>query len=128
MEPKKDAITATIGIFSGRPNPEVLLTGGLAEEFASLVKTTIGKEPIHPPPPPKLGIYYGFFVQIPGELAKRLALPAEFNMYHGVLTEGKGREQNHWRDVAKVERFLIEQSLKQGHGELLEKVGVEKPK
>ncbi len=47
-------------------------------------------------------------------------------MYHGVLTEGEGRQQKHWRDVAKVERLLIDQAYKQGHGDLLEKVGVNK--
>jgi hypothetical protein len=127
MEAKTAAITVIIGVFSGRPNPELMFTGEVAEEFANLVKATIGKEPIHPPPPPRLGYYYGFRVRIPSELVKRLELPAEFNVYQGVLTEGQGREQRHWRDVAKVERFLIDQAYKQGHGALLEKVGVEKP-
>ena len=128
MEPKKDAITVTMGIFSGRPNPQLSLTGAPAEEFAGLVKATIGKEPIHPPPPPKLGFYYGFVVETPRELAARLALPAALGIYHGVLTEGKGREQKHWRDTANVERFLTEHAYKQGLGELLEKVGVGKPR
>jgi hypothetical protein len=128
MEPKKDAITATIGVFSGRPNPELLLTGALAEEFAGLVNATIGKEPIHPPPAPRLGFYYGFVVQISGELARRLGLAELLNVYHGVVTEGKGREQRHWRDVANVERFLIEESYRQGRGELLQRVGIERPK
>lgn len=127
MESKKDAITARIGVFSGRPNPELSLTGEVLEELASLVKRTIGREPIHPPPPPRLGYYYGFLIQTPNELAKRLELPAEFSVYHGVIAEGKGREKRHWRDVAKVERFLIYQAYEQGLGEFLEKVGVEKP-
>jgi len=127
MEPKQDAITVTIGIFSGRPNPELKLSGELAEKFASLIKATIGREPIHAPPPPKLGFYYGFTVQAARELASRLACPAELYIYHGVVSEGKGREQKHWRDVANSERFLIEQAFREGHGALLEKVGVGKP-
>lgn len=126
MEPKKDAIIATIGIFSGRPNPELMLSGKVAEKLANLVKTTLGKESIHPPPPPRLGYYYGFLVQTSKELAKRLELPVEFNVYHGVITERYGQEQKHWRDVANVERFLIDQAYEQGHGDLLEKVGADK--
>ena len=65
-------------------------------------------------------------MQSPIELAKRFELPAEFNVYHGVLTEREGRKQKHWRDLAKVEQFLIDQTYKQGHGDLLKKVGVDK--
>lgn len=128
MESKKDSITPILGVFSGRPNPELSLTGELVEKFASLVKATLGKEAIHPPPSPRLGCYYGFLVQIPKELAKRLELPTQFKVYHGVITEGEGREKKHWRDTAQVERFLINEANKQGHGELLEDFGVEKPK
>lgn len=126
MESKKDVITGIIGLFSGHPNPELLLAGEAVEEFAGLIKTTIGKEPIHPPPPARLGYYYGFLVHVPKELAKRFELPADFNVYHGVITEQKDREQKHWRDVAKAEQFLINQAHKQGYGDLLEKVGVTK--
>ena len=126
MEPKKDAIIAKIGIFSGRPNPELMLSGKVAEALANLVKMTIGKESIHPPPPPRLGFYYGFRVKTSKEMAKRLKLPLTFNVYHGVVSERYGKEQKHWRDVANVERFLINHAYEQGHGDLLEKVGVEK--
>jgi hypothetical protein len=122
MESQKEAITAQIGLFSGRPNPVLSLAGEAVEQFVKLVQATIGKEPIHPPPPPRLGYYYGFLV-----VASRSGLPAELNVYYGVVTEGEGRDQKHWRDVAGVERFLIVQAYQQGYGELLEKVGVEKP-
>jgi hypothetical protein len=126
MEANRDAIIATLGVFSGRPNPEVSLVGEVAEEFVNLVKQTIGREPIHPPPPPKLWHYNGFLVQTPNELASRLELPARFSVHHGVLTEGRGREKKHWRDVANIERFLINQAYEQGHGDLLEEFGVDK--
>ena len=93
------------------------------EKFTGLVKATIGKEPIHPPPPAKLGYYYGFRVHIPEEIAKRSELPAELNVYHGVVTVNKKREQEHWRDVAGVEQFLINQAREQGYGNILEKTG-----
>ena len=128
MEPSTDAITVTIGIFSGRPNPQLTLSGPSAQEFANLVNATLGKDPIHPPPQPKLGFYYGFSVQTPRELATRLALPTDLYVYYGVVTQGTGREQRHWRDVANVERFLIQQAHQQGHGELLDKVSAPKPR
>lgn len=126
MESTKEAITGIIGLFSGQPNPELTLTGEVVKEFADLVKAAVGKEPTHPPPAPRLGCYYGFLVQVPNGLVKRLELAAEFSVYYGVITERKAREEKHWRDTAKVERFLINQAYKQGYGELLKKVGVKK--
>lgn len=127
MEQKKDAITGDIGLFSGRPNPELSLTGEAIEKFASLVKAAIGKEPIHAPPVARLGYYYGFKIHVPKELAKAFELPAEFKVYHSVITERKNREQKHWRDVSNVEKFLIDEAYKQDYGDLLEKVGLTKP-
>jgi hypothetical protein len=126
MESKQDAITVIIGVFSGRPNPELSLTGKVVKELANLVETTLGKEPIHPPPPTGLGYYYGFVLQSPKELAERFGFPVEFRVYHGVLTERAGREQKHWRDVAKVEQFLIDLAYEEGYGDVLEHVGVDK--
>lgn len=126
MESGKDVIKAIIGVFSGRPNPELLVTGKAAEEFVGLAKKTIGVEPIHPPPPPKLWHYYGFIIRISGEMAKNLQLPAEFSVFQGVITEGKPKEKMYWRDVANVERFLIDQAYEQGYGNLLEEFGVSK--
>ena len=127
MESKKDEIIGIIGLFSGRPNPELSLKGEAAAQFADLIKSTIGKEPIHPPPPARLGYYYGFLVHVPKELAERFKLLMDYSIYHGVVTERKGREQKHWRDVANVEQFLITQAYDQDYGDLLEKVKVTKP-
>ena len=128
MEAKENRIAVTVGIFSGRPNPIIHLSGARAEEFARMVTATIGREPIHAPPLPKLGQYYGFLVQMDGQLARQLSVPIQLNVYLGVVSEGTGREQRHWRDVGNVERFLIESSYSQGQGELLEKVGVARPR
>jgi hypothetical protein len=118
-------ITATVGIFSGRPNPEISLTGEAAERLAESVKEAIGREPAPPPAPARLGFYYGFVVRSPRDLARRLGLPEEFRVYQGVLTERMGREPRHWRDIAEVERKLIEQAYQQGYGEMLQRVGVD---
>ena len=126
MKSGKDEITAKIGVFSGRPNPELSLRGEVAEKLASMLKATLGKESIHPPPSPRLGYYYGFLVQISKEMARQLEIPMEFNVYHGVITEVKPKEQNHWRDVERIEKFLVDLAYEQGYGKLLEEFGVEK--
>ena len=124
MDVKGEVIIVRVGVFSGRPNPEVTLSGELADELARRARATIGKEPTDPPPPPQLGSYYGFLIQSPAEVVKRLRLPAEFSVYKGVLTEHTGRQQLHWRDVGAVEPFLIEQAFRQGHGDLLQERGI----
>jgi hypothetical protein len=123
---KVDSIKATLGIFSGRPNPVLELAGSSADQLAGLVKSTIGAEPIHPPPAPKLGEFYGFQVRVAADQATRLGLPADFTVYRSVLSEGAGRDQRHWRDVGKVEQFLIERAFEQGLGDFLELVGIKR--
>ena len=128
MVPNDKDITASIGIFSGRENPRLLLDEKLSEQFAERIKSTVGKETIHAPPPPRLGFFYGFHVHVPAEQAKRLELSQEYNVYHGVITVIGSSKQDNWRDTADVEQFLLEQAMKQGHGDLLEKVGVAQQK
>ncbi|MGB9368861.1 MAG: hypothetical protein WCE79_22890 [Xanthobacteraceae bacterium] len=123
---QNNAIVAEIGAFSGFRNPTLSLTGSAADQFANLVRQTVNREPIHPPPPPKLGHYYGFLVRMPAELARQLGIPPRLRAYQAVLTEGDGREQKHWRDVSGVERFLTGEAYQQGHGEILKKLGVER--
>jgi hypothetical protein len=125
MEGSEDAIVVQIGVFSGRPNPEMSLTDEAAVEFADLVKSALGQEPIHPPPPPKLGKFYGFLVQVPEQKVRALDLPSRVNIFSGVLTDMTSREQTHWRDTVGLERFLLHLAYERGFGELLEKVGLE---
>jgi hypothetical protein len=127
MEMHQDAITAAVGIFSGRPNPMLSFTGTSADELAGLVKATIGKEEVNAAPPPRLGYYHGFAVRMPTQTAKRLGIPEQFTVFQGVLSEAKDRTPRHWRDTGGVERFLLDQAFQQGHGELLKRVGVESP-
>lgn len=128
MEENKDAMVVKIGLFSGRPNPEMKLTDEMASQFADLVKLTVGKEPIHPPPPPKLGEFYGFLVQVPDQKAKELGLPVQATVFSGVLTDMTQKKQAYWRDEAGIERFLTRLAYEQGFGDLLRKVHVAEPK
>ncbi len=124
MESEQRAIKARIGLYSGRRDPELTIDGSAAEELAGLIKETVGKEPTHAPPPARLGVYHGFLVQTPSDLAQRLGIPREFRAYRGVVSVGVGREEHHWRDVG-VERYLLERAFRdEGHGAALKEAGV----
>jgi hypothetical protein len=125
MQVKVDAIRVTLGIYSGRPNPSLELSGNEADELADLARTALDGEPSPPPPPPQLGRFYGFQIETPADMQKRLRLPAQLSVYSGVVTEKQDRELRHWRDVANLERFLINYAQRGGLSELLAKVGVE---
>lgn len=127
MASDKDGITVMVGLFSGRPNPEFTLTGKAADDFINLAKQGVGKEPANPPPAPRLGEFYGFFVKVPAERAKSAGLPAEFSIFKGVVTEQIGREAKHWRDAGNLEQNLIQRAYDAGHGDLLKMVGMSGP-
>ena len=127
MQMKTDAITVTLGIFSGRPNPSLEILGSDAEQLAQLANAGFEGKASEPPPPPKLGRFHGFNVVASEAVQMRLKLPAQFRVYAGVLTAKRNREIGHWRDVANLESFLLVQAQRAGHGELLAKVGVGRP-
>ena len=122
-----NVITAAVGIFSGRPNPEITLSGAEATTLAQRVREACGKEANHPPPQAKLGFYYGFQVSAPKHLASELGIPESFHVFAGVITQQSGREQHHWRDVSGAEEFLLTTAYARGHGELLERVNAPHP-
>lgn len=128
MNPEKDAISVKIGIFSGRPNPEFSVKGKLIQKLVNMLETTLGKESIHPPPLPRLGDFYGFMVNIPENTAKKFDIPNQFKIYHGVITEIKPKKPKYWRDIKRIEQFLLSLAYEEGYGELLVDFGIEKPK
>ena len=127
MDTKSEGVTAQVGLFFGRSNPEIQLTGALAEEFAQRVRGALGGEPVNAAPPARLGFYYGFFVRLSGELERQLGFPAEISVFQGVVTAGAGAQRKHWRDGGDLVRFLMDHAFAQGHGELLGKAGVTRP-
>lgn len=120
-----EGITVMVGIFSGRPNPEMTFDDDAAEEVANLLKEAIGSQPTHAQPRPKLGQYYGFFVTLAPRLAERYGLPAQASVFEGVIAESDSKADSGWRDVAGLERFLIEQAVRHDYRDLLERVGVD---
>lgn len=124
---REDEVIVTLGVFSGRPNPALNLDRDDAEKLAVMLHSVIGKETMHPPPHPKLGEFYGFFLKVPGELSEQLVLPRKMRVFSGVLTEEQDGEQKHWRDAKRIEEFLTVYAYEKGLGEFLELVGVKSP-
>lgn len=128
MESNNDAITVTVGIFSGRRNPELKLDGETASRFVELLRSAIGNEPIHPLPPPRLGEFYGFFARLPAALAKDLNCAAGLSIRDSVISCEREQRSEHWRDQGNIEEFLMNEAYGQGLGEILEKVGIKDPR
>jgi hypothetical protein len=124
MTNEDKVIKARIGVFSGRENPEITLGGEAQIRFAEMVQASIGKEPAHPPGPPKLGTFYGFLVSVPPELADELSLPQVLEVRSGVVSVLTREESKHWRDIAGLEDFLIDLAFEQGHGKILGMLGI----
>jgi len=126
MDSQADVITVTAGVYSGRRNPEFVLSGADASALAERARAARGHGPSNPPPPPKLGFYYGFKIHAPKKLAAEFGIPENFTVFSGVLTEHDGREQRHWRDASGVEELLLAVAYRE-HGELLERVSAPRP-
>src|SRR5262245_22113651 len=125
MQKPTDAITVTLGIFSGLPNPSLQLTGSDAEKLAERARSGFSGKSAHPPPRPRLGSFYGFHVDVAAGLQGRLQLPAEFSVFSGVLSATRDRKLVHWQDSGQLENFLLDEAQRAGHGELLAKAGVQ---
>lgn len=124
MENKDNVITAHLGVFSGRENPAIVLEGDTQKQFSELVQAVVGKEPTHPAGSVKLGDFYGFLIQIPSSLAKKLSLPQTMEVRNGVVSVLQKKETTHWRDIIGLENFLITQAGEQGHQDILDMLGV----
>lgn len=127
MAENQDAFLVGIGLFSGRPNPEMRLTDDRAAQLAELLQGSVGKERTNPPPAARLGEFYGFLVQLPPRRAKELGLPPRASVYSGVVTDLTEPKPVHWRDTSGVERFLTRSAYEQDFGELLGRLRVSEP-
>lgn len=119
-----EGITVQIGVYSGRPNPEMSLTGEDAETVAGMLRRAIGAQATHSQPSPQLGRYYGFLIRTPPADARRLGVPEEVSIYEGVIMEPATGARSGWRDTAGLERFLLGQALRHDYRNLLEEAGV----
>lgn len=122
---QNEGITVRVGIFSGRPNPEMTLVDDTADTAANMLREAIGSQPTHPQPRPKLGSFHGFQLTIAPRLAREYGLPAHASVYEGVIAEPESKSDAGWRDVAGLERFLLQHAVRSDYGDLLERVGVD---
>lgn len=127
MADEQEMITARVGVYSGRENPIIRLGETAQARLLELLQTTVGKDATEPPHLPKLGQFYGFLLSVPPAIAREHDLPPNIEVRGGVVTLMAPRQTQHWRDVAGIEAFLLGVSFDQGHGEVLEKLGVAPP-
>jgi hypothetical protein len=127
MANNKEAVTVKIGVYSGLPNPEMILTDEQASQLADLINSTIGKELIHPPAQPKLGEFYGFLIELPEKITRQLQLPGQMTLFAGAVMVVKKEETSYWRDVAGIERFLLRLAYRNGYGDVLKRLNVNEP-
>jgi len=127
MEDSKEMAKVTLGIFSGLPNPEMILTEENIIKYAEMVKSTVGKEDVYGPTPTKLGEFYGFMVIVSDDKAKELGIPKLANIIKGVFADMTiHNEPKYWRDLSRIEQFLIGLAYENGFADLLKKVGVKR--
>lgn len=114
-----DEVSVRLLIHSGRPDPEWSLNADEARELVELLTASVGAQRAHPPQAGGLG-YRGFLIRDApvGDRAGEIAV------FSGVVTERPGPQAVHWRDPRGVERWLIEQARRQGHGPVLDAEGV----
>jgi hypothetical protein len=117
-----------IGLYSGRPNPEIELTEEMASQLAERVKSTIGKEKLPSPAPPKLGEFFGFLIITPPEKAKKLGIPQYASVNRKIFAEQVDKKEECWYDVGGIEDYLIELSYEKGFGEDLKQFNIKKTK
>jgi len=120
---KRKTIVVEIGVFSGRKNPAFELDPDAAKDLTKRCREVIGRKAIHPPPPPKLGEFYGFAVSVPKTLQKDLGLPELIRVFHGVVTTVEDRKEAHWKDEANIEGHLEKLARRYDRGEFLDLVG-----
>jgi hypothetical protein len=123
MTTPSDSVQVRLLIFSGRPDPEWAVEGDALENLSERVRAAVGKERAYPTAPGGLG-YRGFLLQ---HEEAELDLPRHLIVFHGVIIERPGPAAAHWRDVAGLEDWLLEDAWRRGHGEVLAEAGVQAP-
>lgn len=120
MKSTKESVLVRLLLFSGRPDPQWSLSEAQIEGLAARLARTIGVEGVEQAATGGLG-YRGFLVQNVAGLA---GLPAEFIVFRSILSVPARPGRHHWRDLAKVEDWLLELARQRGFGQALEAFGV----
>ena len=113
-------VAVQLMIFSGIPDPEWFLNEPEIEHLRVLTPSIVGVESVQSMPSGGLG-YRGFRVENRGSVA---GIPAEFTVFRGVLADSAGPRVSYWKDLGRVEHWLLVQARNQGFGEELDAAGV----
>ena len=127
MSNDKDGINVKIGIYSGLPNPEMLLTDNLASQLTEMLRSALGKVRAHPPAQPGLGEFYGFLIELPEDILRELILTGPVTVFSGVVSGLQKNKSTYWQDSSGIEAFLIRIAYKNGFGDLLKRLNVSEP-
>jgi len=122
MDTNDEVLVVTVGVFSGRPNPTFELVGPAARQWSELLASVVGVQAADPPPPTRLGEYYGFQVEPRADAIARQSTERLVRVFRGVVSVYEKRHAGHWRDTAELELFLAQRAVDAGHAELLRKV------
>lgn len=118
-------VTVDVGLFSGRRNPQLTLSEEATLRLLALLRETLHAEATAPPKQMRLGRYYGFMITLSEGLVGDLHCAKHIAVYDRVLSEQYDGHEQHWRDSAGLERFLLEQAQLSGLGSFLKRGGVE---
>ena len=112
-----------LDVFSGRPNPTWTLTPFQVEELRGLLAASRQEQRGEAVEPPYLG-YAGFVITSRGQES---SMPFRVRVYGGVLTffpeQREGSTQAYYADTYGVEAWLLEQAVRQGYADAIERMG-----
>jgi len=113
-EDTQSQVEVVLDIFSGRPNPSWNLSDKQVRELKErLVGLLVTDRPSQP-----LGLGYRGVVVM--NHAKDPKLPDQIRAYDSVLTVNEaGRQTAYYKDVNRVEDWLLDQARAHGYGELI---------
>lgn len=108
-------LTATLLIFSGRPDPTFELNDEETSDFTGRVQSTIGGQEVQEAPEGGLG-YRGFRIE---NTAGIEGVPSQLVVFGGVVTEQGGTEARSWRDTGGCEDALVAAAKSREFGDLI---------
>ena len=123
MRAEKAEVEVTLGVFSGRPEPNWVLSEREVEELRRLLARGLRTPLKQPKELPGLG-YRGFVIR---NEARVKGIPEEMEVYNRTIaiveTEREREKRTYYEDVNRIELWLVEQAADRGYGDAIEHFG-----
>jgi hypothetical protein len=123
LRAKKAKVEVTLGIYSGRRDPQWALSEHEIEELRKLLERGLTTPLKKQQKLPGLG-YSGFVIR---NEARAEGIPDEMTVWRRVITvvqTERGRvKRMYYEDVNRIELWLAEQAVNRGYGDVLEQFG-----